>query len=670
MMQRRRATTGVLIGAVLAAAVHAGAVDLDKSGDLTFGLRSYTAARVGTQHTDISIISDPNNIVGSPPSLAGPQQTYRSLTFPVSSAGHLRQNRFFAEAELRHKLDHLIQDGYGPLGVLDNLPFKMRNVGYTLIYRGEYEGIYDYGPTEYSTADQYRNKTLILPLNGKTIPDCPGCPINPYTSRHTLRSVAGDRNRLFQAYVQADAGPIFLRFGRQILAWGETDVFRLLDNINPVDNSFGGFLIPLDERRVPLDMLRASYKVPDFSFIPFHEMFLEGFAAIDRSVGWEPGIPNGSPWQLPNLAPSAALYSKKDIPPANWSHARGGVQFKFNAPVPVIEDATFGIAHYYTYLDIPGVQTKVSPSFPSVFAVPGVPANSPNPNDYLALAVQTAPTVQITGASTTFNIPAEIVRPIGLSGEPIIRSELAYFHNEPRFTQSTLDPFIYAYPPGNNVCTLQGVAPGGLCTGNVTCVETTTDPVTGKKTCTKLAPTGPRTGDSWNFVLGMDLNQWLRWLNPNQTFFISTQFFYKHLNGAQKRQLVPVAAGGQYLPGQPKVFNGEVLPVPAFAISPDWRGLTNQQALDQIFVHNPIDQYLQTLLIATSYYSGQVAPAVGFFYDWSGAVVAQPQITFSRDPFRFVMSYSYLAAGSLKGASGISLLHDRDNVLFQFEYVL
>src|SRR5205814_526869 len=105
-------------------------------------------------------------------------------------------------------------------------------------------------------------------------------------------------------------------------------------------------------------------------------------------------------------------------------------------------------------------------------------------------------------------------------------------------------------------------------------------------------------------------------------------------------------------------------------ISPDWRGLPNQQAVDAVFVHNPVDQYLQTLLVATSYYSGQVTPAIGVFYDWSGAVVAQPQLTLSRDPFRFTLSYSYLAASSLKGASGISLLHDRDNVLFQFEYVL
>jgi len=89
-----------------------------------------------------------------------------------------------------------------------------------------------------------------------------------------------------------------------------------------------------------------------------------------------------------------------------------------------------------------------------------------------------------------------------------------------------------------------------------------------------------------------------------------------------------------------------------------------------VLIHNPIDQYLNTLLISTSYLSGQVNPTLVLFYDWSGSFVAQPQIVLSRDPFRFTFSYSFLTAGSLKGASGISLLRDRDNVLFQVDYVI
>ena len=642
-MRRLRRNIGIALlgaGVGLGSAARAGAAALDASGDITLGVRTYAAARVGTQDTDISII------YGTP---LHNRQTFRSLTFPVSADGHLRQSRFFAEAELRHNLDRLIKDGFGPLALLNDLPFTLRNVKYSLTYRGAYDGVYDYGPAEYSTAYQYYNQTLLLPFNNKTV--------NPFPWRNTLRNVASERQQLFLAYVEADAGPIYLRFGRQILAWGETDAFRLLDNINPIDNSFGGFLIPLDERRVPLDMLRASYKIPDFSFIPFHEMFIEGYAAIDNATSINPGIPNGSPWQLPNLLPSATLQTTKDIPPANIPHTRGGVQIKFNTPMPLVEQANFGIAHYYTYLDVPAVQTFVNPQFPLA-----IPDGEPGAG-YLALAVQSVPTTQITGASTNFAIPSDIVRHIGLSGEPVIRGEMAYFRNEARFTLSTLDPFVYAI--GGN-CANGAITPGGLCTGNVGCAKF--DPTTGK--CIERTDAGPRTGDSWQFVLGMDLNQFIRPLNPNQSFFITTQFFFKHLMSAQPRQPIPTVPGGQYIPGQPHTFNGEVLPVPGYDISPDSRGIARQQATEAVFVHNPIDQYLQTLLIGTSYYSGQVTPALAVFYDWSGSVVAQPQVTFSRDPFRFTMSYSYLYATTLKGSSGISLLRDRDNVLFQFEYVL
>ena len=621
-MQRVR-TMGWVAGMALAITcgwtATAGAAALDENGEITLGVRSYTAARVGSEHTDISIIygtPNPN------------RQTFRSLTFPYSGSGHLRQSRFFVEAELRHKLDRLIRDGFGPLALVNDLPFKMRNVGYNLVYRGEYEGIYDYGPSEYRTAGQYYNPVLVQPFSGRTA--------DVGEARRNLRHDAVLRNQLFQAFVEADMGPFFVRFGRQILAWGETDVFRLLDNINPLDNSFGGFLIPLDERRVPLDMLRASYHVPEIPHIPFYEMYIEAYAAIDNAVAIEPGIPNGSPWQLPNFLPSATLQTLKEGPPTTFAHTRGGAQFKFNTPMPLVEEATFGIAHYYTYLDTPAVQTFVQGP-PGAFPL-GIregPAAG-----FLALAIQSVPVTQITGATSTFAIPAQAVRYLGLSGEPIVRTELAYFRNQARFTQSQLDPFVYAL----GGCTSGGkLTDEGLCTG------------------------GKRTGDSWNFVLGLDLNQFIRALNPRQSFFITTQFFYSHLNGAAKRKVIP--ALGPYIPGQPVLFDGEVLPVPAYNQSPDSRGIPSSAA-QSVFIHQPVDTFLQTLLIATSYYSGQVSPSLAMFYDWGGSFVAQPQLTLSRDPFRFVMSYSYLVANSLKGGSGISLLKDRDNVLFQLEYVI
>src|SRR2546425_9515973 len=65
--------------------------------------------------------------------------------------------------------------------------------------------------------------------------------------------------QLFEWYFNITKGPLFLRIGRQNLSWGETDGFRLLDQINPLDNSFGGFLTSLDERRGPPHILRGPW---------------------------------------------------------------------------------------------------------------------------------------------------------------------------------------------------------------------------------------------------------------------------------------------------------------------------------------------------------------------------------------------------------------------------
>jgi len=598
---------------------------LDKDGTIKLGVRTYASARVGTEHTDITNT-----------------QEFKSLTFPVSDDGHLRQSRFFIEAEFDHDLVPLMKKNFGPFALLNDLPFRVSTLKYHLVYRGEYEGVYDYGPSEYRNNDQFFDDDLIRPGTGRNRDAV------STEERQRLREIASHRERLFQAFVDVQMGELFLRVGRQILAWGETDAFRLLDNINPTDSSFGGFLISLDERRVPLDMLRANYYFGDFG--PVSELFAEAFVAIDDEVGFNPGIPAGSPWGLPNVgAPSTVLYTRRETPSHTFEDARGGGLIKFNLPLPKLGSGTFSLSHYYTYFDTPAVQTFVCPDFPiSNCNITGLnlPAGQ---GDYLALAVQSAPRVQVTGASTTFAIPSAIARYVGIGSEPIIRGEVAYFKGEPRFSQYQLDPFLYKLNP---------------------------DPEIGSETVNGKVTGGKRTGDSWNAVLGVDINQWIRFLNPNQTFFISTQFFYKHLNGAAKRRRIGSSQSEGFCEvGDPSipdcefyVSDGEVLPVPEFNQAPP--SARSLGAVQSVLVHNPVDQYLQTLLIATSYYSSQINPSMFMAYDWSGAWVVGPGVTFSRDPFRFRIEYNYLYAGRYKGGSGISLLRDRDNVLFQFEYVI
>ena len=213
------------------------------------------------------------------------------LSFPRSAAGHVRQHRYFLELKFDHDIKRFATTGTGvarAFGWLDPDTLK-----YSVQYRGEAEGIYDYGPREWS--DQFavtRALRLDFPRFPNTGPalTSPSIPDGLIHQRIAfLRRVARQRHRFFLGYVDLGKGPVDIRIGRQILAWGETDNFRLLDNINPLDNGFGGFFIPLDERRVPLDMARGSYHFGSIG--PIADAFLEGFAALGNRVSTLPDTP-------------------------------------------------------------------------------------------------------------------------------------------------------------------------------------------------------------------------------------------------------------------------------------------------------------------------------------------------------------------------------------------
>ena len=626
-----RLITAAALGAVALVTVPpAAALTLDDNDDISLGVRAYVNARIATESTDRSytLRLRPDGSAATN-SNGFPIVARRSQTFPHSPAGHIRQNRFFVEAEWKHKLDRLVKKGVGPLWLLNELPFRVRRLRYGLTYRGEFDGIYDWGPSEYRdawNAGQFpTSEGDVVPANPSaplvqtpevcnSFPSTPACKrlVDVPGGRRDLRDDAVHRSRLFQAYIEADLGRrLWVRFGRQIVAWGETDNFRLLDNINPIDSSFGGFLVSLHERRVPLDMLRAQYRIGELG--PLYEMFVDAYAAIDDRVGYAPGVPKGSPWTFPNNGePSPLSQTFIESPDRTFEDMRGGARVVFNWL-----DATFSLAHYYTYLDRPAVQVAIDKGFPA-FSFP---------DGYSSHFHLTPERTQISGGTATFPVPLDVARFLRLSGQPIIRTEVAYFHDEPRYRQSEIDPFVVD----------RLVSPSG-------------PEVRGKR----------RTGDSFNFVLGVDLNQFIRFLNPRQSFFISTQFFYKHLIDAADRTEIP----GRFEP-----LDGEVLPAVQYFTQAPTLELVSY-ATEPVFVKEPTDQFLHTLLVSTSYMSSKVNPQLTLFYDWGGALVVQPAVTFLYDPFRFTIDYTFIHASTLKGGSGVSLLRDRDNVQLRFEYVL
>lgn len=653
------------------------AASLDRNGEISLGLRAYANARIGTEPSGEEF---EKSVFG-----ASTQEriSKKSKTFPYSPAGNLRQNRFFLELEWKHDLRRLQREGFGPLAILNELPFRVRNLRYGVTFRAEGDGLYDWGPSQFRTAEQFRqcpdgevrgcldrNPATGYGFSGSNFPDVAASDAAHVARlRRDLRKHGTHRSRLFQAFIEADLGQrIWFRLGRQVLSWGETDAFRLIDNINPIDSSFGGFLVPLDERRVPLDMLRVTYRLGSIG--PMYDTFIEAYGAVDNSVAHAPGTQAGSPWALPNTGtPGSNTLSIRELPARNFSDMRGGGRFVFN-----VGDGTFSLAHYYTRMDIPTVQTFIKPLFPNKRGQLNDrmafldPRGDPR---YSVQAIQQAPLTQITGATMTFAAP---------SLYSIIRAEFAYFKDEARFTQSQLDPFTYHYsgqfrtlsapneqgfrtifdptaplaplPPSvlNNACFFAD----DLTNPNVVAVNRGVDPALCKTTG------GRRLGDSMKAVIGWDTNQFIRMLNSHQSFFISTQFFYQRLLGAAPRRAIDGRS----------VFDGEVLPVTEFDTFVDNALLSDLGAVQPSFIRQPTNTFLHTLLIATSYRSGTIVPTLTFFYDWGGATAFVPAIQFIHDPFRFQMEYNLLNAGRFKGGSGVSLVRDRDNIQFRIEYAI
>src|SRR5207247_8688160 len=142
-------------------------------------------------------------------------------------------------------------------------------------------------------------------------------------------------------------------------------------------------------------------------------------------------------------------------------------------------------------------------------------------------AIQRFPRVPISGGSLTFPIP---------SWYSVVRSEAAYFQGEPMNRQGRGSSADSPGTPGS-------AAARRLQQANNT--EGGLDPFVypGFLDLTRKGPVQGKVlqRDTFNFAAGLDLNRFIRWLNPSQTIFITTQFFYKHVFDSPGGLVLPVS---------------------------------------------------------------------------------------------------------------------------------
>ena len=188
-----------------------------------------------------------------------------------------------------------------------------------------------------------------------------------FDNRDQINDLKWDAD-LFLGYFDLSGGPVFLRVGRQVMSWGEMTTLRILDGINPTDNT--SLAVDLLERLVPLFMVRVNLA---FEYVgPFSSVSVEGYyvpGKIDNTNGEDiidgsPIIPPVGRNTLDDLEDPLSLASLMQVTQQledTYDADRYGVKLGL-----MLKGLEMNFAYYRAYSDIPVPWLDV-PGFQTIF---------------------------------------------------------------------------------------------------------------------------------------------------------------------------------------------------------------------------------------------------------------------------------------------------------------
>jgi hypothetical protein len=163
---------------------------------------------------------------------------------------------------------------------------------------------------------------------------------------------------LRELYLDMSLSRFWTRIGRQIVNWGETDGFRILEIVNPLDSSYNLFFILPEENRIPLWMGRFIFTLPDSK--SFTNTDLEFLVIPDIRPTLR--APDGAPYAIPmplemptigDLEIGLALH--EDVPASRIENSEFGFRL-----TSLFKRFNFSLAYFY------GIQDNPSPRLSSV----------------------------------------------------------------------------------------------------------------------------------------------------------------------------------------------------------------------------------------------------------------------------------------------------------------
>jgi hypothetical protein len=451
----------------------------------------------------------------------------------------------------------------------------------------------------------------------------------------------------WEIYLNIERRPLFLRIGRQSLAWGEADGQRLLDGINPLDRLFGlPFDEELDEQRIPLWMIRANLQLianlGPLSSFGFESFLVPG--VIDTTQGPTPlganypyAPPAGcDPQFLANEKAEAnfggarpavegcrrsttglikrgtiktSLYER--LPEKSWENSRYGAR----VVGILLRDYTFSLGAYRSFADTPQPRVHYTDLLLSDPLLP------PDSRLQVTPPLPTATIAELThGKVTVIGGTLSFFQPRIVPG--VVRAEVGYFMKEP------------ALVPIANL-------------GNIPLLV---DRILGQGI---LLDTFVPTADFVRWVVGYDMYQInAPWLSQTNNLIVIAQWFNSlRLTGdARYRNLVRSlsAPGAELDPSLGKFDFGVTQPDGSRTSSPKYQSLGNVTV--QAFLMH-----------------GLLVPQLTFVGDIEGWGAALPNVTYRvTDDLLVKVGYSAIF-GSFFGGG---IFRDRDQVGIRVTYQL
>ncbi len=204
-----------------------------------------------------------------PLELSGNLQSQNIVRHPDIDEYHFVQQR----NTMRARIDWAWAERGKWLSRID-VPF-IESSKFFLLYRGVYDSIYDYEPTnrERDFRGRKPGRAAVRDLDDLS---------------HGARDALKFENQLRELYVDLKMAdiPVSFRLGKQQIIWGEADDFRMLDRANPLDTSWHYIMeIPppsfgWDDLRIPLWMLKGLWDIGNIGGT-ISNTFFEAF--------WNPG---------------------------------------------------------------------------------------------------------------------------------------------------------------------------------------------------------------------------------------------------------------------------------------------------------------------------------------------------------------------------------------------